>query len=128
MELPEIFSATLGLTSPWRVTNVFFSNDRTQLDISVGYDRAVNCICPRTDKPCISMGTEISTWCHNDFFHYETYLTARIPGTSCGDPATRIIPPWSQHGSRFVLLDDIAPVSATPCPHAPAGDVLALLL
>jgi len=117
MHLPGIFSATLGLTKPWEVTDIIFSNDCKRLDITIGYESDIQCECPHTKQPCTSMGTEISTWFRNDFFNYETYLSARIPGTSCGNPTTRVNPPWSQKGSRFVLLDYTAPVSSTPCPR-----------
>lgn len=107
MPLPEILSSTLGLSEPWRVTNVSFSVDRKRLDITVSYDHNGGGSCPKCDQPDSSEATETKTiWFHESFLNYQTYLHSETPRTSCCKSILDISPPWSRDGSRFVRLQE----------------------
>jgi len=104
MQLPTIFSATLGLAKPWQVTQVIFTSDRRRLDITIEYEGSGGGDCPHCGKPESRGETERCTWFHDNFFNYETYLHTRIPRPTCCEERSKIEPPWSRKGSRFVVL------------------------
>lgn len=105
MEHAAIFSATLGLSHPWKVTTVTFSGEENRLDITVDFDFGKHFSCPCCGRDIIPVPGERETWHHSSFLHYPTYLHANIPHVEC--PCGRVIPverPWSRAGSRFALL------------------------
>ena len=104
MQLPTIFSATLGLAKPWYVTQVVFAGDGRRLDITIEYENDGLLACSRCGKSAPLAEAEDRTWYHSDFFNYETYLHTRIPRTTCTCGMTGIEPPWSRKGSRFTVV------------------------
>lgn len=105
MENPAIFSATLGLSHPWKVTTVTFSGKENRLDINVDFDFGKHFACPCCGREIIPVEGPKETWHHRDFLHYPTYLHATIPHIEC--PCGGILAvdrPWSRPGSRFTLL------------------------
>ena len=76
MDLPAIFSSTLGLSLP-----------------------CPNCGCGGV--PCQKKN---ETWYHDDFFRYKTYLHADVPHIECCGNIIPVERPWSREGSKFALL------------------------
>ena len=105
MEQSAIFSATLGLSTPWLVTSVSFAADGNRLDISVDFARGSIFRCPHCGSERQTSSEATETWYHQDYFHHPTYLHARIPRIACCDdvifPVER---PWSRTGSKFALI------------------------
>ncbi|TLM69010.1 MAG: transposase [Deltaproteobacteria bacterium] len=107
MELPSIFSATLGLSPPWQVTAVTFAKDGKRLDITVSFETGGTCRCPRcgaAGRPCYA-ATNDETWFHRDFFRYATYLHTRVPQISCCCGRHPVDRPWARSGSMFVKIN-----------------------
>jgi predicted RNA-binding Zn-ribbon protein involved in translation (DUF1610 family) len=107
MEHIRIFSATLGISPPWQVTEVLFSAEGMNLNISVEYLHDQHFLCPtcQTILTCEHSAEEV--WCHASFFRRTAYLHARVPHFIC--PACGVIAierPWSRQGSKFTLLAD----------------------
>lgn len=103
MELPDIFSSTLGLSPPWEITGVHFAPTEKRLDITVAFTvvESITCpLCGEVRKMCYSVD---EVWFHSDFFCHATYLHTQVPFIQCCElvPVER---PWSREGSRFSLM------------------------
>jgi transposase len=97
----------LGITPPWVVESVDFSQEAKRLDIKIGFQRGATFPCPVCGTPAPVHDTSDKTWRHLNFFQYEAYLTARVPRVKCPNSACGVkqIPvPWARAGSGFTLL------------------------
>jgi len=104
MPLPTILSAILGLSTPWKVTNLSFSNNYKRLEISVDFSQEDNPACQQCGALDQCTEKESCSWFNKDFFSYETYLHSRSPRNPCCSTGGKIIPPWVQKGSKFVAI------------------------
>jgi transposase len=104
MELPPIFSSTLGLSLPWEIKAVSFAKHEKRLDITVHVidSNFLPCpICGSAGNHCL---TELETWHHGSFLDFTTYLHARVPHIECCGSVIPVERPWSRQGSKFSLL------------------------
>lgn len=105
---PEtLFAVALGITPPWEVVGVEFSQENKRLDIKIDFIRGSTFSCPVCDAAAPVHDTTEKTWRHLNFFQYETYLTARVPrvrcpNSNCGVKQVQV--PWARAGSGFTLL------------------------
>jgi len=99
----RIFSATLGLSPPWKITSVGFAEGSNRMDISVELMQGNTLICPicGAQGVPVSGAPETEIWYHDDFLAYATYLHARVPSLVCGCGAFPLQRPWCRAGSRF---------------------------
>jgi len=107
MQPEEIFGLALGITKPWKVVDVSFSNENKRLDIKIDFDRGATFPCPVCGEASPVHDTVDKTWRHMNFFQYEAYLTARTPRTKCpkdGCGVKLVAVPWARPGSSFTLL------------------------
>lgn len=107
MQPEEIFGLALGLTKPWKVVAVSFSNENKRLDINIDFDRGATFPCPVCGDLSPVHDTVDKTWRHMNFFQHETYLTARTPRIKCpkdGCGVKLVMVPWARAGSSFTLL------------------------
>ena len=105
MEQPSIFSATLGLSHPWKVTAVTYASNENRLDITVDFDLDSQLRCPCCGKDLAPGEVTQEVWYHDDFLRYSTYLHARVPQIRCSCGRTFPIErPWSRPGSKFALV------------------------
>ena len=103
MEFPDIFAATLGLSQPWKITDVSISQAEKRMDITVAYPSLEPIICPicgTANKMCY---TSAEVWFHKDFFKHATYLHTQVPYFQCCE-LLAVERPWSRAGSKFSLL------------------------
>jgi transposase len=104
MELPAIFSSTLGLSLPWEVKSVAFSKQEKRLDITVCFTEDNSLTCPHCGAEGSNCQTKIETWHHGSFLDYSTYLHAHVPHIECCGASIPVERPWSRKGSKFALL------------------------
>jgi len=109
METNELFQAVLGLTPPWRVTQVTFDPKggagRGQVDIQVEAVGASSFPCPECGGSWPAHDTVEKTWRHLDLFQHLTFLHARVARTRCGTHGVRLTSvPWAREGSGFTLF------------------------
>lgn len=105
MDRISIFTATLGLAPPWRVTSACFTDHSNRLDIRIEY--ALETVaCPRCGSKLSRSpsGTVQEIWYHRDFLSYATYLHARIPIIPCRCGAFPLERPWCRAGSGFMPI------------------------
>ncbi len=105
---PEaLFAVALGITPPWEVVGVEFSQENKRLDIRIDFPRGAQFACPVCGASAPVHDTTEKTWRHLNFFQYEAYLTARVPRVKCpntGCGVKQIQVHWARPGSGFTLL------------------------
>ena len=101
-----LFTAALGLSSPWLCTTVDFSEDDSRLDINIDFPRGSRFSCPECNALDLPIHDTIEkTWRHLDFFQHICYLHARVPRVICPTHGVRMVSvPWARSGSGFTLL------------------------
>lgn len=117
MEQPSIFSSTLGLTRPWKITRVEVATEQPRLDIYIYCNRFKTMPCPSCGKKAVVCGSTVQSWYHGDFFNKEAYLHAEVPVLRCVDSCgcIRATIPWSHPGSRFILQKDTLSPACADC-------------
>lgn len=115
-----IFTAALGVESPWFVESVAFNTEAKRLDIRLDFKRGSRfevdgVACPVHD-------TEQKTWRHLNFFQHECYLHARVPRVDTPDGRVlMVMPAWAGKLSGFTLLFEALVVQL--CKHMPVSQV-----
>lgn len=106
MKERELFEQALGLTDPWRVKKVEFSQEEGRLDIWLDFPKGAVFRCPSCGQgERKAYDTEERTWRHLNFFQYLTFLHARTPRISCEGCGVKTVEvPWARPGSGFTLL------------------------
>ena len=107
IDYQHLFAAALGLTPPWKVLDIRFSEPQNRLDIWVGFSEGNTFDCPACGQDGMSVyDTKEKTWRHLNFFQYRTYLHARFPRIECskGCGVKQVKAPWARPGSDFTLL------------------------
>ncbi len=105
-QMGQLFSMALGLTPPWTVTRIEFTEADQQLDLWLDFPAGSNFSCPECQLPgCKVHDTEERTWRHLDFFQHKTFLHARRPRVKCPEHGVKTAAlPWARPGSGFTLL------------------------
>jgi transposase len=106
MDTNPLFSAALGLMSPWSVVETRFDAEDKRLDLRLDFPAGSRFACPECRAAgCPIHDTTQKTWRHQDFWQHQTYLTARVPRVRCERCGTHQVPvPWARPGSGFTLL------------------------
>lgn len=105
-----LFTMALGLTKPWRVSDLKFSKEEGRLDLWIDFVKGAKFPCPACDRTQEGEvhDTQGRTWRHLNFFQYETYLHARVPRVRCGSCGIKQVEvPWARPGSGFTLLFEL---------------------
>jgi transposase len=124
--MEKLFSAALGVESPWFVKSAEFQVEEKRLDIwlefkrgskfgiSVGEDQE-EVLCPVHD-------TVEKTWRHLNFFEHECHLHARVPRVETPDGrVVMVVPPWAGKLAGFTLLFEALLLKL--CVHMPVHQV-----
>jgi transposase len=105
MDMNVLFTAALGLQSPWKVTGLQFDPARKRLDIRVDFPAGSRFPCPKCGDASKVHDAPEHEWRHLNFFEHEAYLQARQPRTKCERHGVKQISvPWARPGSGFTLL------------------------
>jgi transposase len=119
-----IFTAALGVESPWFVESVAFDAEHKRLDIRLDFKRG-----SRFDVDgvaCSVHDTEQKTWRHLNFFQHECYLHARVPRVNTEDGRVlMVLPAWAGKLNGFTLLFEALVIQL--CKHMPVSQVSAMV-
>jgi transposase len=107
----ELFTAALGLASPWQVSAVRFEQAANEIHFDVR--------CEARRLPCPRCGAEdqpihdrlARDWQHLHFFQFRAFVHAEVPRVRCavcgerGEPEVhQVSVPWARERSGFTLL------------------------
>jgi transposase len=107
--MQEIFEQALGISSPWKISNIKFNPSQKRLDITIDYNEG-SLFFYEDSKEGISgkfkpYDRKEKTWRHLNFFEHECYLTCRVPRIKTDNGKVRLItPPWEGKCPGFTLL------------------------
>lgn len=107
MNSESLFTAALGLMSPWQVLDVQFDPEKGRIDFKVGFPSGAKFSCPECGEVEQSVhDTRARTWRHLNFFQYQAFIHANLPRVRCVQCGkTKQAPvPWARPGSGFSLL------------------------
>ena len=104
-----LFTMALGLSDPWQVVDIRFSQEEGRLDLKIDFPKGAKFPCPSCrETRCDVHDTKDRTWRHLNFFQYETYLHARVPRVKCSQCGIKQVEvPWARPGSGFTLLFEL---------------------
>ena len=100
----KLYAQILGISSPWKVTDVSLSLGDGKVEVFVsGGSRAL--VCPECNSPCPGYDRRKRRWRHLDTCQYQTILVADVPRIECETHGVKLVDvPWAASGSRFTLL------------------------
>jgi hypothetical protein len=96
-----IFTAALGVESPWFVESVVFDAEQKRLDIRLDFKRGSKFEVDGVS--CCVHDTVEKQWRHLNFFQHECYLHARVPRVNTPDgKVLMVLPAWAGKLSGFI--------------------------
>jgi len=103
----DLYFQILGLTPPWRVSNVELDMARSEVRVYVDHDPSSGRLrCSTCGRECPGYDTQDERmWRHLDTMQLMTYLVCSLPRVEC--PVDGVRPakaPWAEPGSHFTLL------------------------
>lgn len=100
----DLYQQILGLTPPWRVSDVDLRIDSDEIIVHVVHDSFLGQVqCPICRQGCPGYDTSIERrWRHLDTCQLKTYLVCAVPRVSCPEHGVHIAHvPWAEPSSRF---------------------------
>ena len=106
MKLETFYTELLGIQNPWQVREVVMDKSSKKIEIHLSHDKESKFTCKNCGTSCSIYDHQSSrTWRHLDTCHYETYVVANLPRTTCADCGIlTTLPTWSRQQSRFTLM------------------------
>jgi len=104
VKLTEVLSASMGLSTPWKITDVKVASESRRLDITIKPcpDKSH---CPHYVDLCPMPEKESTVWVNKNFLNYHTYLHVYLQPTACRQCSVCPPPPWIRKGSHFTRMD-----------------------
>ena len=97
-----LYSAILGLSPRWRISNAVLDESADCVEIQIGASRGAEFSCPICNGRTDMVGTKEHRWQHDDLFSMQLRIVAIIPVISCKVCGTnRVKAPWERPGSNF---------------------------
>lgn len=126
MDPTDLFTAALGLATPWKVDDVRFDPDQGEIhfDVVCSEKRLPCPVCGEVDQPIHDRKSR--TWQHLHFFQYKAFIHAALPRVACScGKTTQVEVPWANARSGFTLLFEA--LAITLAKHLPVRQVAHLL-
>ncbi|AGA89822.1 transposase family protein [Thioflavicoccus mobilis 8321] len=99
-----LFTAALGLSPPWQVTDVRFDPQGGRIDFEVGFAQGGRFACPACAAEAQAVhDTRERSWRHLHFFQFQAFIHAKVPRVRCQacGKTTQVPVPWARKGSGF---------------------------
>lgn len=119
-----LFTAALGLSAPWEVTEVRFDPDAGRIDFDIVFAPGSRFACPACGAEAQAVhDTRQRSWRHLHFFQYQAFIHAALPRVRCAHCAktTQVNVPWARPGSGFTQLFEALVVAL--CRQMPVNTV-----
>ncbi|HIJ32592.1 MAG TPA: transposase, partial [Gammaproteobacteria bacterium] len=107
MDQTSLFTAALGLQSPWEVVGVRFLEKEHRIDFDVAFEAGSRFTCPKCSAEAQPVhDTRSREWRHLNFFQFDAYIHAQIPRVTCSGcgKTSQAEVPWARPQSGFTLL------------------------
>lgn len=106
MDDTQLFTQLLGITPPWRVTQVTVNMAAERIDVWVEETPGTKFRCAGCGEPVpVYDHTPEQVWRHLDTCQCQTYVHARLPRTSCpADGVKQLAAPWAEGRSDYTRL------------------------
>ncbi|MDB6134339.1 MAG: Transposase [Verrucomicrobiales bacterium] len=102
LNIKEFYGQSLGVTTPWKVTEVSIDSETRQVRVRVECARGVPWVDPETRERAEIKDWQERTWRHLDTCDFETVITAKVPRIILSGGRTMMVSvPWAEAGGRF---------------------------
>lgn len=101
MQDTELYTKLLGITRPWYITQVVFTETPQRIDVYLAHDPGILLPCPECNEYApVYDHTEERQWQHLNTCHVPTYIHTRLPRIECKKHGIRrIVSEWAESGS-----------------------------
>ena len=102
----ELYQQVLGLTTPWKVTDVRLGVESTEIHVHVEHAQDCRWNCPQCSRElaCYDHAPE-RQWRHLNTCQFHTLVYARVPRVECPEHGVvQLKVPWEEPHGRFTLL------------------------
>lgn len=98
----SLYSAVLGLSSKWRISNASLDESSGCVEIRIGPSSDAEFSCPICNGRTNKVGASEHSWLHDAFLNTKLRIVARMPLISCETCGIkRVEAPWERPGSNF---------------------------
>jgi len=101
----ELYQQILGISAPWKVTDIRLSFADRQVVVVVGREARVPLACATCGRSCGIYDHRKRSWRHLDTCQLQTVIEAAIPRVDCPEHGVQqVAVPWAEPGGRFTAL------------------------
>lgn len=105
MEPKQLFGMALGLSEPWYIDSLTFSQEQKRLDIHIDFRRGATFPLAGYPGNHKAYDTVEKTWRHLNFFQHECFMHCRTPRVKLDSGEVLLAdPPWAGKSVGFTLL------------------------
>jgi transposase len=127
MQDHQLYQQILGLSEPWKVTNVMLRMKAREVEVVVECTEQV-WGCPECGKRMHIHEWETRRWRHLDSCQFKTVIVSDVPRVACADHGTQTVAvPWADRFARFSrLFERLAIDVMKECSVTAACDILGI--
>lgn len=101
----ELYQQILGLSAPWKVTDIRLSLADRQVVVVAGYKAGIQFPCPNCGDLCGVYDHRKRQWRHLDTCQLQTLIEAEVPRVNCPEHGVQqVAVSWADPGGRFTAL------------------------
>lgn len=104
-EINRLYTAVLGLKSPWSIDRVETELAAGEVHVWVALPPNTRWVCPTCLAPAPIHDHQDRSWRHLDTCQFHTIVHARVPRLNCPTHGIRQLEvPWAEPGSQFTAM------------------------
>ena len=106
MQDVALFTQLLGLTPPWKVTQLTPDLKEQTITVRIEWPQGEQGPCPDCQAACtVYDHREVRAWRHLDTMQFKTLLVCSVPRVNCKEHGVKSLQvPWADVKGRFTLL------------------------
>ena len=105
MQDHELYQRILGLTHPWKVTDIRMSLAERQVVVVASHVSNALFECPECHRACGIHDHRVKRWRHLPTCQLQTVIEASMPRVLCPEHGVHLVHvPWSEPGSGFTAM------------------------
>lgn len=101
----DMFKVALQLEETWKLVHVEYDDTKEAWHLMIDFERGATFACPACGAESKAYDAEVKKWRHLNFWHWKTYIHARVPRTNCKacNKVIQVPVKWSRPLSHFTL-------------------------